>query len=341
MRLLNIKTLKLEWFHNADVAPSYAILSHRWEDEEVLFEDVEEKPEAQKLRSLQRKLEETERRLDALSRKIEGKSQTDALFDLLSVGPGSANTESSVQRSPDTVKSATVTHVHESQAAKPKGWAKVLAFCKIAEQFGISYVWIDTCCIDKNSSTELSESLNSMFAWYRCATLCIAYLSDADTNWWDDDSYRLLPPHLPSGKLRHPRSSDWFTRGWTLQELIAPKDVWFYKRNWTLLGIRSELVDELHKTTGVQKEILQKDGLEHLHTLSVAARMSWAANRKTTRPEDLAYSLLGLFGVNMPILYGEGEQNAFFRLQVMIFQSFSDHSIFAWKALSLPPVSWL
>jgi hypothetical protein len=145
MRLLNIKTLKLEWFHSADVAPSYAILSHRWGDEEVLFEDVEEKPEAQKLRSLQRKLGETERRLDALPRKIEGKSQTDALSNALSVRPGSANTESSVQSSPDTVA-----HVHESQAAKPDGWAKVLAFCKIAEQFGTSYVWIDTCCIDKN-----------------------------------------------------------------------------------------------------------------------------------------------------------------------------------------------
>jgi hypothetical protein len=271
MRLLNIKTLKLEWFHNADVAPSYAILSHRWGDEEVLFEDVEEKPEAQKLRSLQRKLEETERRLDALSRKIEGKSQTDALSNPLSVWPGSANTESSVQRSPDTVKSATVSHVHESQAAKPKGWAKVLAFCKIAEQFGISYVWIDTCCIDKNSSTELSESLNSMFAWYRCATLCIAYLSDVDRNWWDGNSSRRLFSRLLGG---YPRESDWFKRGWTLQELIAPKDVWFYKRNWTFLGIRSELVDKLHEITGVQKGILQKNGLEHLHTLSVAARMS-------------------------------------------------------------------
>ncbi|KAH8779697.1 hypothetical protein F5882DRAFT_147071, partial [Hyaloscypha sp. PMI_1271] len=284
-----------------------------------------------------RKLEETERRLDALSRKIEGKSQTDPLSDPLSVGPGSANTESSVQRSPDTVKSATVSHVHESQAAKPKGWAKVLAFCKIAEQFGISYVWIDTCCIDKNSSTELSESLNSMFAWYRCATLCIAYLSDVKKNRWHGNSSRGFPFSFG----RYPRNSDWFKRGWTLQELIAPKDVWFYKQDWAFLGIRSELVDELHEITGVQKEILQKNGLEHLHTLSVAARMSWAANRKTTRPEDLAYSLLGLFGVNMPILYGEGEQNAFFRLQVMIFQSVSDHSIFAWKALSLPRVSQL
>jgi hypothetical protein len=268
MRLLNIKTLKLEWFHNADVAPSYAILSHRWGDEEVLFDDIEEKPEAQKLRSLQKKLEETERRLDALSRKIEGKSQIDALSDLLSVRPGSANTESSVQRSADTVKSATMAHVHESKFAKPAGWAKVLGFFKFAEQFGVSYVWIDTCCIDKNSSTELSESLNSMFAWYRSATLCIAYLSDVNLNWGDDN------PSSGRPRYRNPRSSNWFCRGWTLQELIAPKDVWFYKRNWTFLGSRSKLADDIQEITGVQKEILQRNGLKHLHTLSVAARMS-------------------------------------------------------------------
>ncbi|PMD64809.1 HET-domain-containing protein [Hyaloscypha bicolor E] len=262
MRLLNVKTLKLEWFHNADVAPSYAILSHRWEDDEVLFEDPE-----------------------------------------------------------------SVVHVHPSQAIKPNGWSKVLGCCKIAEQFGISYVWIDTCCIDTSSSSELSESLNSMFAWYQCATLCIAYLSDVTQIWGNDSE---------DPTAGHPRHSAWFRRGWTLQELLAPNDVLFYQGDWSFLGIRSELADELHKITGIEKTILQRNGLEKLHSLSVAARISWAADRETTRPEDRAYSLLGIFGVNMPILYGEGEQNAFFRLQVMIFQTFSDHSIFAWKALFLP-----
>jgi hypothetical protein len=256
MRLLNIKTLKLEWFHNAEVAPSYAILSHRWEDEEVLFEDVEEKPGAQDLRNLQGKLEETERRLDALYRRIEGGTQTSTRPSATSDPSSSATAVSSV----DSPKP--LAHVHESQATKPKGWAKVLGCCKIADQFGISYLWIDTCCIDKNSSAELSESLNSMFGWYRYATLCIAYLSDVTQSWGDN----------PTGG--HPRQSCWFGRGWTLQELIAPKDILFYKADWTILGIRSELVDELHEITGIENIILQQNGLEKLHWLSVAARMA-------------------------------------------------------------------
>lgn len=238
MRLLNIKTLKLEWFHNADAAPSYAILSHRWEDEEVLFEDVEERLEAQKLRRLQTKLEETEQRLDALTRKIEELSQpnhssyTPEVSNLrisrpldVSRGPakeaqgvneleasGSTMHELRDQTTSKPTAREKPLHVLESQQRKPKGWAKVLGCCKIAEQVGISYIWIDTCCIDKSSSSELSESINSMFAWYRRASLCIAYLSDATQAW---------------GSLRRgsPRESVWFTRGWTLQELIAPKDI--------------------------------------------------------------------------------------------------------------------
>jgi Heterokaryon incompatibility protein (HET) len=244
MRLLNIKTLKLEWFHNAEVAPSYVILSHRWEDQEVLFEDVNEKPEDQAMKSLQKKLEEMEQRLDALHRRIGG--EPDAL------APASGNDHPSA-----------MPYVHASQAIKPKGWAKVLGCCKIAEQFGISYVWIDTCCIDKNSSAELSESLNSMFAWYRNAALCIAYLSDATLNWGE------TPYRGP-----RPERSTWFRRGWTLQELIAPTDIWFYKGDWTFLGIRSELAKEICKITGIQETILERNGLENLPSISVAARMS-------------------------------------------------------------------
>jgi hypothetical protein len=257
MRLLNIKTLKLESFHNAEVAPSYAILSHRWEDEEVLFEDVDEKPGVQELRNLQRKLEETERRLDTLYRRFEAGTQTSTQSDTISEPSGSATVASNADSSEPSAQ------VHESQATKPKGWAKVLGCCKVADQCGISHVWIDTCCIDKSSSSELSESLNSMFAWYRSATLCIAYLSDVTQDWGEDSSV---------GK--HPRKSVWFGRGWTLQELIASSDIWFYKGDWTFLGIRSELVDELHEITGIRKEILRRNGLESLHSTSIAARMS-------------------------------------------------------------------
>jgi Heterokaryon incompatibility protein (HET) len=265
MRLLNIRTLRLEWFHNADVAPSYAILTHRWEDEEVLFEDVADVPGAQELRMLQKKLEEAERRLESFSRKIAGEAQAKTPYDSANDPSASLNALGGIRISAPTVELDSVGHVHQSQVAKPKGWSKVLGCCKIAEQFGISYVWIDTCCIDTTSNSELSESLNSMFAWYQCATLCIAYLSDVTQNWGDDFE------DFADG---HPRQSAWFRRGWTLQELIAPNDILFYRGDWTFLGIRSGLVDELHKVTGIEKAILQRNGLEKLHSLSVAARMS-------------------------------------------------------------------
>jgi len=260
MRLLNIKTLRLEWFHSADDAPSYVILSHRWEDEEVLFEDVEERPEARKLRTLQMKLEETERRLEALSSRFEGATQTiddsDRMeSDFTNIESGNHSSTSSTPKQP--------AHVRESQERKPKAWAKVLGCCRVAELQGISYVWIDTCCIDKNSSSELSESINSMFAWYRKASICIAYLSDVTQAGGNKFERR-----------RRPENSDWFSRGWTLQELIAPEDVWFFDSNWKCIGIRSELVDELSKITGIEEELLRCNGVERLYSCSVAARMS-------------------------------------------------------------------
>lgn len=172
------------------------------------------------------------------------------------VASSQGNQTQSAERPPAT------SYVHKSQAMKPEGWAKVLGCCKIAEQFGIQYVWIDTCCIDKNSSTELSESLNTMFAWYQCSTLCIAYLSDVP----------LVRPKVIRPFER--QISAWFSRGWTLQELIAPKDIWFYSQDWTFLGIRSELVEDIHRITGIQEKILRKNGIEELHSIGVAAKMS-------------------------------------------------------------------
>ena len=262
MRLLNIKTLKLEWFHSADVALRYAILSHRWEDEEVLFEDVEVRPEAQKLKSLQMKLEETERRLNALNRKIEGGTWTDLCSATLDTS-GLANTELGDQISSTSSKPEHLASVRESQEVKPKAWAKVLRCCKVTEQLGMSYVWIDSCCIDKTSSSELSESINSMFAWYRRASICIAYLSDVTQTWGKKGPL--------GGRLE---DSVWFRRGWTLQELIAPKDIWFYKADWAFLGLRSELVKELHEITSIEEEILHWNSLDKLYSFSVAARMS-------------------------------------------------------------------
>ena len=189
------------------------------------------------------------------------------------------------------------------------GYKKIKDCCAKASEAGFRYVWIDTCCIDKTNSTELSEAINSMFRWYKNSATCYAYLEDVE----------------PEG----PRfvASRWFTRGWTLQELIAPTDVLFFDRDWNEIGTRESLKDSIEEVTGVPEPVLMNESLrEHC----VAQIMSWAAGRHTTRIEDRAYSLLGLFGVNMPLIYGEGE-NAFLRLQLEIMKITTDHSILAWE----------
>lgn len=198
--------------------------------------------------------------------------------------------------------------------SKP-GFTKIFATCKQARRDGLSHVWIDTVCIDKTSSAELSEAINSMFAWYEKAEVCYVYLTD-------------IPSQPPSGidLLELLGSSRWFSRGWTLQELIAPDHVVFYSQSWTHLGSKKALASFLSLVTGVDQLCIRKE--RGLREYSIAQRMSWVADRVTTRPEDIAYCLLGIFGINMPLLYGEGER-AFIRLQEEIIRQSDDHSILA------------
>jgi hypothetical protein len=247
MRLLNVKTQKFEDFYGDNVPP-YAILSHRWGDEEVTFQDI--------------------------------------------------------------------------KSGRLSGWRKSwsrpvkLEGCRLqAKKDNLSYIWIDTCCIDKTNSAELAEAINSMFAWYKNAARCYAYLSDVRS--FDD-------PQEPQSMFR---TSSWFTRGWTLQELLAPKELHFYDSKWEPIGTKSELSSIIGEVTRIPRAFLI--GWAGLHEASVAQRMSWAANRVTTRTEDIAYCLLGLFGVTMPMIYGEKEQ-AFVRLQLEIMKNSDDHSILAW-----------
>lgn len=159
-------------------------------------------------------------------------------------------------------------------------------------------------------------SLNSMFQWYRNAQVCYAFLSDVPSN---DDAHH---------KDSHFRKCRWFTRGWTLQELVAPLHVTFFGADWKEIGTKSSLRDVISDITGMPSNVLL---FNHPGEISVAQRMSWAAGRKTSRVEDQAYCLLGLFGVSMPTIYGEGE-NAFIRLQLEIMKTSDDQSIFAWAA---------
>ncbi|KAI4711172.1 hypothetical protein J4E89_003737 [Alternaria sp. Ai002NY15] len=273
MRLLHVRTLELKTF--VDNIPPYAILSHCWTDEEVVFSD---------------------------------------LADL-------------------------------KQAKKKTGFAKNEKTCELASKDGFDYAWIDTCCIDKSSSAELSEAINSMFAWYRNSEQCYAYLADVE-----------VQEAFAQGEAAKHRNtfwlSKWFTRAWTLQELLAPSNFqprylphWpydrydgmkFYSRDWQLLGNKAHLGILISDITGIPMEYLEGQSLE---TASISMRMSWAADRQATRSEDIAYSLLGLFDVNMPLLYGEGNTKAFRRLQEEIMKISEDETLFAWEAPYLQMIS--
>lgn len=217
-----------------------------------------------------------------------------------------------------------------AEGTNPRDYApeKIRQSCLLAERHGYHWIWIDTCCIDKTSSAELSEAINSMFTYYSSSEVCYAYLEDVPTGDQLDATHSAF------------RLSRWHTRGWTLQELIAPQYVLFLSMSWELLGDKAELSTLLHEITGVPRRVLT---LELDHTVpSIASRMSWASMRQTSRPEDEAYCLMGLFNVTMPTIYGEG-QRAFHRLQEEIMKQSFDTSLFAWGAWTMsgkyPPVA--
>ncbi|CDO76714.1 hypothetical protein BN946_scf184796.g8 [Trametes cinnabarina] len=196
-----------------------------------------------------------------------------------------------------------------------KASAKIRECCAFALARGYRWLWVDTCCIDKTSSTELSEAINSMYQWYAHAAVCYAYLQDVDE------------AENPRNMRSQFRQSKWFGRGWTLQELIAPSEVVFVSKRWQAIGTKRILGDVIEEITGIDRNILQHN--RPLSSVSIAQRMSWASRRSTTRIEDEAYLLLGIFGVNIPVIYGEGS-NAYYRLQEEILRRIPDQSIFAW-----------
>ena len=199
---------------------------------------------------------------------------------------------------------------------------KIRDACAVARANGFAYIWIDSCCIDKASSSELSEAINSMYAWYSAAVVCYAYLGDVPT---EDE--------LPKNDSCF-RNSRWFTRGWTLQELLAPRNLVFLSKEWKVLGSKLTLVGLVHSVSNINHEALLQP--ESLDNFSVSQRLSWASCRETARVEDRAYSLLGLFNIHMPTLYGEGER-AFRRLQEEIMRRTPDQTLFAWRDVYLGP----
>ncbi|OTA86446.1 hypothetical protein M434DRAFT_48293, partial [Hypoxylon sp. CO27-5] len=215
-----------------------------------------------------------------------------------------------------------------ASARSTRGSTKIKKTCALArDKHHLQYAWVDTCCIDKTSSAELSEAINSMYRWYQAAAVCFVYLSDmtpdtVETKKSGEWIWRDL-----RGTPRLFKECKWLTRGWTLQELLAPRDVEFYDANWEFMGTKDSLLEPLSEITGIEATFLKHGSL--IWSASVGTRMRWAAERETTRPEDMAYCLLGIFEINMPMLYGEGNK-AFLRLQEEICKQTNDLSLFAW-----------
>ncbi|KAK6438082.1 hypothetical protein LTR95_005715 [Oleoguttula sp. CCFEE 5521] len=281
MWLLNATTFELKYFHSVAQAPHYAILSHTWEDEEVIFQDM-------------RDLE---------------------------------------------------------TARVKQGWQKMHHTCEQARKDDLEYCWVDTCCINKESSAELSEAINSMFNIYKNATVCYIHLADV-TDFFTLEDGLIGAQHDPdtynpeihtqysdqvadereaqwaqSVKVHAFTSARWWTRCWTLQELLAPCESKFFNKAWNLIARLHDVIMIVSKCTNIDLEVL------HHHTdpleLSVAKRISWASYREATRREDVAYSLFGLLDINLPLLYGEGDR-AFVRLQEELIRTNADLSTLAW-----------
>ena len=256
MRLINTHTFEQKDRFQDNRTPPYAILSHRWGEHEVSFQDFH--------------------------------NASKATFDNPSAHLG---------------------------ADKNSGAYKIAHACAQAKKAGLEWLWIDTCCIDKSSSAELGKAINSMFKWYQEAQVCFAHLADVNVQSKTNQKTEVEKEVL---------NSEWFRRGWTLQEVLAPREMQFFDANWGLIGSRSQLTSIISQAARISPE-----HLKDFRHATIAQKMSWMADRVTSE-EDTAYCMLGIFDLNMDLRYGEGKK-AFGRLQEMIISSSTDESIFAWR----------
>lgn len=196
-----------------------------------------------------------------------------------------------------------------------KSGYKKIRFCgKQAKKDGLSYFWVDTCCIDKSNAIELQTAINSMFEWYKNAAKCYVYLFDVSLP--DDDKVKNGSDLDFDSAFR---ASRWFTRGWTLQELLAPSSVEFFSTNEKRIGDKKSLKNIIHEITGIPVETLQE---YKSAKFSVEERISWISKRQTTHQEDMVYALLGIVEIFLPLNYGEGRDNALERLRAEVERCF-------------------
>ncbi|KAF9483140.1 hypothetical protein BDN70DRAFT_800286, partial [Pholiota conissans] len=206
--------------------------------------------------------------------------------------------------------------LEEIKSGNREGYKKLERFCEIAQrEYNLTLAWMDTICIDKSSSSELDESIRSMFNWYTFSAVCIVTLNQSII-------------------LADMETDRWFTRGWTLQELLAPRRIKFYNKYWEPMSTdendkQINWVFQPERPRTVETMIQKVTGIDYSRLFyqpstlvgKIAERMSWAAKRRTTRGEDIAYSLMGIFGVSISVAYGEGPERAFFRLLEAILSS--------------------
>ena len=250
----------------AEEIPPYAILSHTWGDQEVLYEDVK------------------------------------------------------------------TSDVKEFETEKQGGWDKIRFCARQAKLDGLEHFWVDTCCIDKANHTELSEAINSMFRWYQNASRCYVYLPDVECR-ISQESQEPSP-----GWEAAFEESRWFTRGWTLQELVAPGSVEFFSADGARLGDKDSLKQIIHEVTGIPTDALSGGDMSKF---DVNERFSWAKTRQTTREEDCAYCLLGIVGCHLPLIYGEGKEGALKRLKKEMQGGKRIGQIRSWLSAPDPSMNYL
>lgn len=320
MRLLDTHTLEFRWFAEVPKDQPYVILSHVWGEEELTYEEHEAWLKARKVdpdlpepniagfEKLKDFCRICERDFRIVTVHYEGKF-------------GHDSKEYVIAQHKDT-QDDVLNNMPESWRSSEQNYEAP----KVLAPREVQLVWIDTCCIDKRSSADLSEAINSMYRWHKDAATCIAYLSDV---WSRPGEHGTTPTE----RVEH---SKWFTRGWTLQELIAPVDVWFYDADWKPFWSRHGDYLAITSITSIDHRILQTQPTsDSLYQIPVAVRLSWAANRETTRIEDRAYSLLGLLDTHMPLIYGEGVK-ALDRLLETFIAKTVDHSILIWNRPEWP-----
>jgi hypothetical protein len=299
IRLLHCNKWKLKEVYRG--SPEYAILSHTWEH------DRRGRPQEVEYGDLKRQVTSSHKRYDDRSQR----TSTISFFE----------------------RPAVATPAQDAPS-KESGWQKIEQARVAARNLGQKWIWIDSCCINKDDVREHTEAINSMYQWYADAQVCITYLGDVES--------------LDDVKSASEAECRWFSRGWTLQELVAPSRLRFYNKNWLYLGSRNGVESEragaenddlsyrISEITGINQSLLRMhDSTQikrELASIPASQKMFWASARKTTKPEDTAYSLIGIFDLgHMHLKPGEGA-SAFIRLQEEIIRQTSDPTLFAWTA---------